>query len=123
MVVEIDVAGVGVFRAHYWMHRPDVVALRDVPMACGWRRLLTTSDWEAGLYDMTVTARDGLGNEMTLKRRVRVDPRAAYNRWLEGRDSYRLRDAYEGRRFADTSTRGAAISRRGARRRTRHDLD
>jgi GT2 family glycosyltransferase/SAM-dependent methyltransferase len=101
MVVEIDVSGVGIFQAHYGVRRPDVAAGRDAPMACGWRRLLTTSDWEAGLYDVTVTARDGLGNETTLRRRVRVDPRAAYSRWLEDRDAGR-RDAYAARRFADT---------------------
>ena len=83
------------------MRRPDVAATRDVPVACGWRRLLTTTDWEAGLYDLTVTARDGLGNEASLRRRVRVDPRGAYSQWLDGRDAG-LGDAYAARRFADT---------------------
>jgi GT2 family glycosyltransferase/protein-L-isoaspartate O-methyltransferase len=101
MVVEIDVSGVGVFQAHYGLRRPDIADQRSAPIACGWRRLLTTSDWEAGLYDVTVTARDGLGNETTLRRRVRVDPRAAYTQWLENRDSG-LQDTYAARRFADT---------------------
>ncbi len=98
--VEVDVGKR--LKAHCGLCRTDVRdALPGVPGAArsGWMLRLTTSGWSPGLHELTITARDGEGNETTLTRRIELDPAATYRGWLARREAT-LPPPEAGRRLA-----------------------
>ena len=85
--VEVDVGQR--LQAHRGLYRRDLVEAFGEPNAAesGWILKVSTGGWEPGVHKATIIARDESGNETTLTRRVRLDPKTLHAKWLADRHS------------------------------------